>query len=346
MLAVHDGASCTSVISAGHCLMKGGAYPPTHACTHILTMQRYMYVVPLTAASIRMACVESGRTNKAMHASCDHLVRLPLRPPCMHACTCRHVTSRHHHSPAGESHSSSEQRTRGDDDDNAFGYTGDGPVPLFTLGEIEEPNSWGTREVLGGQPPGVYGSAIAGFSYPMAATWARGNDTASAGAALTQTVSVSYVYGGFTTSIKNSTSESVFSLSSSFNVLEFTPGVGACIHSHNPDTVCCTEMSIFVDLCVCVCVCVCVCARVCVCVCVCVCTCVCVCARVRATCARCHFHTLMHSPAPPPRSSTSIPFPTDWLSELVRISSRGRIARRASTAHNDVVDVCVPNRRG
>ena len=56
---------------------------------------------------------------------------------------------------------------RGEDDDILLDGTENssaGAVPLFTIDEGAEANSWVAREVLGGRPIGVYGSAMAGFA--------------------------------------------------------------------------------------------------------------------------------------------------------------------------------------
>ena len=113
----------------------------------------------------------------------------------------------------------------------------------------EEQNAWLPRDMQGGEPEGAYGSAVAVFSYPMYTGWdeAQGqqdpfsnasiNDAPYSSEAVTTTVTVVYVYGGFTTSVNNGTFESV-SLSSSFNVLQFIPGVSSLyslsIHSNQP----------------------------------------------------------------------------------------------------------------
>lgn len=100
----------------------------------------------------------------------------------------------------------------------------------------EEQNAWLPRDMQGGEPDGAYGSAVAAFSYPMYTGWeeaqgeqetysnASNNGEPYSAEAVTTTVTVVYVYGGFTTSVNNGTFEAV-SLSSSFNVLQFIPGV-------------------------------------------------------------------------------------------------------------------------
>jgi hypothetical protein len=103
------------------------------------------------------------------------------------------------------------------------------PAPLFALGHSDDratSNTWTTREMLGGDPAGLYGSAVAAFTYPVPDTANNPNLTNSSHEVVLEMGQASgiYVYGGFEMSLANSTTARA-TISSSFHVLKKAPGV-------------------------------------------------------------------------------------------------------------------------